>query len=153
MIRQPSAGTARQAIMAPALDGKSPGTPSKGAPRLPAAIANATLEELQKMCLDTLKKLRDKDRRIKELSSVAAAAGTAATDAGKDAKRESTADTATVSDLQSQVHNGLKVVIPCSSFASVFVFLQPSVTGLYVLFVRCFVKFHLLTASMARPLP
>jgi hypothetical protein len=55
--------------MASAVDSKSPGTPSRAAPRLPAAIANASMEELQKMCFDTLKKLRDRDRRIKELTS------------------------------------------------------------------------------------
>lgn len=109
--------------MPPAVDGKSPGTPSKGAPRLPAAIANASLEELQKMCLDTLKKLRDKDRRIKELSSAAVPTGAtaAAADSGKDASRGSAVDTAAVADLQNQVHDEPKVVIfrspllhPCS---------------------------------------
>ena len=49
-------------------------TAGKGPPRLPAAIANATLEELQKMFVDTLVKMRKKDRRIEELAAAATAA-------------------------------------------------------------------------------
>lgn len=49
-------------------------TAGKGPTRLPAAIANATLEELQKMFVDTLVKMRKKDRRIEELTAAATAA-------------------------------------------------------------------------------
>lgn len=49
-------------------------TAGKGPSRLPAAIANATLEELQKMFVDTLVKMRKKDRRIEELTAAATAA-------------------------------------------------------------------------------
>ena len=41
---------------------------SPGKARLPPAIANASREELQKLCLDTLKKLKAKDARVKELT-------------------------------------------------------------------------------------
>ena len=50
----------------------SPGTsPSKpnAKSQLPASIANASLEELQKLFVDSLKKLKARDKRITELSA------------------------------------------------------------------------------------
>lgn len=56
-------------------------SPAKAPPKLPAAITNASLEELQRLCLDTLKKLRARDKRIEELSAAAAKADGAASGA------------------------------------------------------------------------
>ncbi len=77
-------------------------SPAKAPPKLPAVIANASLEELQKLCLDTLKKLRARDKRIEELSSAAAAATAAPADAAAPG-----ADTAELNALRQQVlHRG-----------------------------------------------
>ena len=46
----------------------SPAKPSSKA-QLPASVANASLEELQKLFVDSLKKLKARDRRIAELSA------------------------------------------------------------------------------------
>lgn len=48
--------------------GSSPAKPSSKA-QLPASVANASLEELQKLFVDSLKKLKARDRRIAELSA------------------------------------------------------------------------------------
>ena len=45
------------------------GSPSKKV-SLPPSIANASLEELQKLFVDSLKKLKARDRKIAELTSV-----------------------------------------------------------------------------------
>ena len=73
----------------------SPGGSVKSAsgrapPKLPAVIANASLEDLQKLCLDTLKKLRARDKRIEELTASAAAVpdGSAPAAAELDALRQ-----------------------------------------------------------------
>ena len=50
----------------------SPGSsPAKltSKPALPASIANATLEELQKLFVDSLKKLKARDKKIAELNA------------------------------------------------------------------------------------
>lgn len=39
-------------------------TPPKAAAKVPVAIAKLPLEELQSMCVETLKKLRARDKRI-----------------------------------------------------------------------------------------
>lgn len=65
--------------MASASGGRSP---AKIPLKLPAAIANASLEELQKLCLDTLKKLRARDKRIEELSVAVATPKAPAPSAG-----------------------------------------------------------------------
>ena len=62
------------------------GSPAKTPPRLPAAIAKASPEELQKMVVDALVKMRKKDKRIEELTAAAAAAGAAATAAPAEAE-------------------------------------------------------------------
>ncbi len=71
-------------------------SPAKAPPKLPAVIANASLEELQKLCVDTLKKLRARDKRIEELSCAAAVAAPIDAATG--------GDSAKLDDLRQQVH-------------------------------------------------
>lgn len=73
-------------------------SPAKAPPKLPAVIANASLEELQKLCVDTLKKLRARDKRIEELNCAAAVAAPAPVDAATGG------DSAKLDDLRQQVH-------------------------------------------------
>ena len=49
--------------------GSSPAKLTYNKPALPASIANATLEELQKLFVDSLKKLKARDKKIAELNA------------------------------------------------------------------------------------
>jgi len=57
-----------QAMSATSSPGGSPAKPTSK-PQLPASIANASLEDLQKLFVDSLKRLKAKDKKIAELSA------------------------------------------------------------------------------------
>lgn len=72
-------------------------------PRLPAAIADKTLPELQHLAVDLLKKLKQRDKRIEELNTAAAAAATTASAASPALPAATAADGPSAEQLAKKV--------------------------------------------------